>query len=78
MKSKKIKTLVTIAQAARAWGMSQNTLRRRVGSGLIETVRSPSPCGGARLFIKKATVDALRAARWCSKEEAEANAEEVW
>lgn len=68
---------VTLAQAARAWGMSERTLRRRVKSGLIQAVK---PRDGAALRIEAATVNALLAARWCPKErdEADANAEDVW
>lgn len=68
--------VVTLAQAAQAWGMSERTLRRRVKSGLIQAVKAHK---GA-LSIEVATVNALLAARWCPKErdEADANAEDVW
>ncbi len=58
----------TVAQTARAWGMSENALRRRVRSGHIEALSQSS----AGLLIEAATVQALLAARWCSREEDEA------
>lgn len=63
---------VTLAEAARAWGMSERTLRRRVKSGLIQAVKAGN---SATLRIEAATVNALLAARWCPKERDEANAE---
>lgn len=57
-----------LAQAARIWGMSESTLRRRVADEMIEAVRGTSRRGRAAWFIERATVDALLAARWCSKE----------
>lgn len=65
---------VTLAQAARAWGMSERTLRRRVKSGLIQAFKSRD---GAALRIEAATINALLAARWCPKECDDANAEDV-
>lgn len=67
-KNKKNGTPRTVAQAARAWDMSESALRRRVRNGHIET-SAPS---GTALFIEENTVQALRAARWCSREEDEA------
>lgn len=64
-KNKKNSTSWTLAQAARVWGMSENALRRRVRSGHIEALA----CPGGVLLIEEATVQALRAARWCSREE---------
>ena len=64
------KTLVSIRCAAQQWGMSEGALRRRIQSGLIEAVKAPSPRSRrAGLFIQATTVSALRAARWCSKDE---------
>jgi hypothetical protein len=65
----------TVAQAARAWGMSEGALRRRVRSGHIEALAQP---GGA-LLIEAATVHALLAARWCARpdERRERTAREV-
>lgn len=57
------KPLFTVAQAARAWGMSDHTLRRRIQSGFIEAVKER----GA-LQIEATTVQAFLAARWCPKE----------
>jgi transposase-like protein len=74
MRNKKNGGAWTVAQAARAWGMSEGTLRRRVRSGHIEAL-SQSRAG---LLIEAATVQALLAARWCSREEDEAqNARKV-
>lgn len=58
------KLLWTLAEAARVWGMSERTLRRRIQSGLIETINNANgaPC------IEAATVHALLAARWCSRQ----------
>lgn len=58
----------SIAQAARAWGMSEGALRRRVRCGLIEAVRASAPRCGAALFIEEETVQSLRAARWCGEQ----------
>ncbi len=79
---------VTLAQVARAWGMSQRTLRRRVKSGLIQAVKASSTQRHPALGIEAATVNAFLAARWCPKNadevkaeveaQAQANAEEVW
>lgn len=72
---------VTLAQAARAWGMSERTLRRRVKSGLIRAVKAHN---NASLRIEMATLHELLAARWCPKQldeadtEVRANAEDVW
>ena len=60
--------LFSIAQAARAWGMSEGALRRRVRCGLIEAVRASSPHCGLALFIEAETVQSLRAARWCGEQ----------
>ena len=60
------RTLVSIASAARAWGMSERTLRRRIRCGLIEAVKGSS----SGWFIEAATVHALLAARWCPKDPA--------
>ncbi len=66
----KEKTRLPINGAAHAWGMSERTLRRRIQSGLIEAVSAPSPQSRrAGLLIEVATVNALLAARWCSKED---------
>jgi predicted site-specific integrase-resolvase len=55
----------TVAQAARAWGMSESALRRRMRSGHIET----AACSGGALRIEAATVHSLLAARWCCRED---------
>lgn len=77
---------VTLSQAAREWGMSERTLRRRVKSGLIQAVKASSGCQRA-VGIEAATVSAFLAARWCPKTadevaeveaRAQASAEEVW
>ena len=60
---------LSIAQAARVWGMSEGALRRRVADGMIEAVRGTSHTRRAAWFIERTTVDALLAARWCSREE---------
>lgn len=66
----KEKTRLSINGAARVWGMSERTLRRRIESGLIEAVSTPtSRSRRAGLLIEAATLDALLAARWCSKED---------
>lgn len=57
--------LFSIAQAARAWGMSEGVLRRRVRCGLI---RASAPRCGLALFIEAETVQSLRAARWCGEQ----------
>lgn len=58
---------LSIAQAARVWGMSEGALRRRVADGSIEAVRGTSRKRRAAWFIERATIDALLAARWCSQ-----------
>lgn len=58
----------TVAQTARTWGMSESALRRRVRRGHIEALTR----SGAVLLIEAATVHALLAALWCSREEDEA------
>ncbi len=66
----KEKTRLSINGAARAWGMTERTLRRRIQSGLIEAVSAPtSRSRRAGLLIETATLDALLAARWCSEED---------
>jgi len=62
------RSLVSIAQAARAWEMSEGALRRRVRCGLIEAVRASEPRCGVALFIEAETVQSLRAARWCGEQ----------
>lgn len=52
-------TPLTVAQAARALGMSERTLRRRVADGKIEAFKDTSPVTGRAWFIEQATVDAL-------------------
>jgi excisionase family DNA binding protein len=54
---------LTVAQAARALGLSERTLRRRVSGGKIEAVKGTTPETGAAWFIEQATVDALLAPR---------------
>ncbi len=61
----------TIGQAARVWGMSEGALRRRVKSGHIEAAKGSSTRSRAVWLVEEATVQALLAARWCSKEENE-------
>lgn len=52
---------LTVAQAARALGMSERTLRRRVTTGKIEAVKDTTPETGSAWFIEQATIDALLA-----------------
>lgn len=62
---------LTLAEAARVWGMSEGALRRRVVDGKIEAVRGTSSKRRAAWLIERATIDALLAARWCSKDGAQ-------
>ncbi len=64
-KNKKNSSAWTVAQAARVWGMSEGTLRRRVRSGHIQASAQP----GGVLLIEAATVHALLAARWCCRQD---------
>ncbi len=57
---------LSIAQAARVWGMSEGALRRRVADGSIQAIRGTLRKRRAAWFIERATIDALLAAHWCS------------
>jgi hypothetical protein len=59
---------LSIAQAARVWGMSEGALRRRVADGSIQAIRGTSRKRRAAWLIEAATIEALLAARWCSRE----------
>ncbi len=52
-------TRLTIAQAARALGMSERTLRRRVTDGKIKAVKAATPETGVAWFIEQTTLDTL-------------------
>lgn len=54
---------LSIAQAARVWGMSEGALRRRVADGKVEAVRGAPGKRRAAWFIEAATIEALLAAR---------------
>ena len=59
--------LLSLSRAARALGLSARALRGRIEGGLIEAVEVPARRGKRVWKVQRATVDALHAARWCSK-----------
>ncbi len=62
---------LTIAQAARVWGMSEGALRRRVSDGSIKAIQGMASKRRAAWFIEAATIEALLAARWYCREPGE-------
>lgn len=51
--------------------MSEGTLRRRVADGSIQAIQGVASKRRAAWFIEAATIDALLAARWCSRNSGE-------